>query len=118
MSPEKSSKTSKTVTEPRSLTGSVWEGFACYSTDPQIGRPGYYALNDDAMTIREPHVMLTWVDDAPGDDDDGSGHYEVADMDVAYHIQLPPSLNPNTVDLSTEVHTTSDVAGGGESGDE
>jgi len=115
---EKSDKTSKTVTEPRTMVGNPWEGYACYSTDPQIGRPGYYALEDDGKTIREPHVMLTWVDEAPGDDDDGSGHYEVANMDVAYHIQLPPSLNPNTVDLEATVVTKSELSAGGEPGDE
>jgi len=37
---------------------------------------------------------------------------------VAYHIQLPPSLNPNTVDLEATVVTKSELSAGGEPGDE
>lgn len=94
--------------------GSTWNGPAAYSTDPHIGRPGYYALTEDGQEILEPHVMLTYVDEAPGNDEDGSGHYEVADLDKPYFSHQPMNLNPNVVPLEARATTTSDVAVGGE----
>jgi hypothetical protein len=94
--------------------GSVWEGPATYTTDPHIGRAGYYALTDDGTTILEPHVMLTYVDEAPRDEEDGSGHYEVADPNEPYFSHCPMALNPNVVPLEAQATTTSSVSVGGD----
>ena len=58
--------------------GQPFSGHACWTDDYSIvPRPGYYALTDDGKQILA-HVPLVYVDDAPGDHLDGSGHYEYA----------------------------------------
>jgi hypothetical protein len=59
--------------------GTRWYGPAAYCTDyALVPRPGYYALSDDGKQLRKPLLRLVCVDDAPGDNKDGSCHYEVA----------------------------------------
>lgn len=58
--------------------GEVWRGHACYSDDYSlVDRPGFYALDETGKKVL-PKIRLTWVDCAPGDDQDGSGFYEVS----------------------------------------
>jgi hypothetical protein len=105
----------------RPAAGERYEGPVTYTTDPLIGRAGYYALDDvktdkggeNLHQIKEPHVMLTWVDEAPGDDEDGSGHFIVADPDKPYFVQLPPHLDENLVPIESDVQATSGVRIGG-----
>ena len=59
--------------------GSRYFGPVAYCDDYSlVGRPGYYALTSDGKAVRKPLLRLVYVDDAPGDPDDPSGHYEVA----------------------------------------
>jgi hypothetical protein len=58
--------------------GDRYDGPACYCTDYSlVPRPGFYALDATGKRVN-PHVRLVYVDDAPGDPNDGSGHYEIA----------------------------------------
>lgn len=78
--------------------GSRWNGPSAYCHDYQlVEKPGYYALEDDGKTflkIMGDLVRLTYVDDAPGVEDDGTGHYEVASKTDPVARQ-----GPVTVDL-------------------
>ncbi|MBI3936411.1 MAG: hypothetical protein HY323_05495 [Betaproteobacteria bacterium] len=58
---------------------------------------GYYALTRDGKSLRRPLLRLVWVDDAPGDPDDGSGHYEVA------HRSDPPVKAGRIVPLQSHM---------------
>lgn len=63
----------------RPRPGYVWEGPACYTDDyTAVQRPGFYALTEDGKNLIQPPLRLVYIDDAPGDPTDGSGHYEVA----------------------------------------
>lgn len=58
--------------------GSRYDGPAAYCDDyALVPRPGFYALDKTGKNVNR-HVRLIYVDDAPGDPDDGSGHYEIA----------------------------------------
>lgn len=58
--------------------GQFYTGPAAYTTDYALApRPGFYALADDGRTLLAD-VPLVCVDDAPGNPDDGSCHYEYA----------------------------------------
>lgn len=58
--------------------GQLYEGPAAYTTDyALVSRPGFYALAEDGSTLLAD-VPLVCVDDAPGNPDDGSCHYEYA----------------------------------------
>lgn len=46
----------------------------CYTTDPEIGVPGYYKHREDG-TI-DNTVRYKWVDDLPDDPSSTSGHFE------------------------------------------
>jgi hypothetical protein len=101
----------------RPAAGERYDGPLTYTTDPQIGRPGYYALDEvtahkegeNTHSIKEPHVMLTWVDEAPEDPNDGSGHFIISDMEKPYYSHLPPHLDENLVPLAAIVQGTSKV---------
>lgn len=56
-----------------------YDGLACYTTDPDLApAAGYYALDGDGQTLRQPPLRLVMVDDNPGNPADGSCHLEVA----------------------------------------
>ncbi len=58
--------------------GDRYDGPAAYCADyGLVPRPGYYALSEGGKTL-DAGLRLVYVDDAPGDHLDGSGHYEVA----------------------------------------
>jgi len=57
---------------------------------------------------------LTWVDDASHDEEDGSGHFIVADPDQPYYSHLPAHVDSNLVELEAKVKGTSAVTAGGE----
>lgn len=52
--------------------GRRYDGLVCQAQHPRHGW-GYYAVQRNAPNFRRP---LRWVDDAPGDPQDGSGHFE------------------------------------------
>lgn len=87
----------------------MYKGPLTWTTDPEIGRPGYYALEEDGRTLMDPHVLLTWVDQAPGDAEDGSGYFYVADPDRPYFTHHPPHVDENFVELSAEAEGTGGV---------
>ncbi len=62
--------------------GTRYDGPATYCDDyAAVPRPGFYALHverDGSARRINPRLRLVYVDDAPGDPDDGSGHFEVA----------------------------------------
>lgn len=64
--------------------GQRYDGPACFCDDyAAVPRPGFYALGPHPKTGQEGAVILAdvplvCVDDAPGDPDDGSCHYEYA----------------------------------------
>lgn len=59
--------------------GRRYAGPAAYCDDyTLVPRPGFYALKGDGKSFRRPLLRLVWVDDAPGDPEDGAGHYEAA----------------------------------------
>lgn len=90
--------------------GMLWTGPAAYTMDYSIvDKPGFYALTEDGKEFRRPLVRLVMVDDAPGNDEDGSCHLEVASSSDP--AQMHRGLR--VVSLSTEVEGTSDVAAGG-----
>lgn len=98
----------------RPAAGQAWIGPLTFTTDPEIGRPGYYALEADGRTLIDPPLLLTHVNVDPTNEDDTRDVYLVADPDQPYHITLPPHLNPpNIVDLESQVHGTSEVTTGG-----
>jgi hypothetical protein len=91
--------------------GDTWTGPTMWTTDPHIGRPGYYALSPEGA-ILDPPVMLTWVDEAPGNDEDGSGHFVVS-TEEPYFSHLPESINPaspRVVNLEAHTHGTGGVS--------
>jgi hypothetical protein len=111
----------------RPAAGSTYEGPVTYTTDPQIGgQPGYYALaepqtfdHEDGTTtnlhpILEPPLRLTWIDDAPHDEEDGSGHFVVAADDEPYYSHMPShiAMQRNLVQLEATVRGTSGVSAG------
>lgn len=56
--------------------GQHYDGPVTYCDDyALVPRPGFYAT--DGRNVNR-HLRLVYVDDAPGDPDDGSGHFEVA----------------------------------------
>ena len=55
-----------------SKKGQTFEGDVCRADHPRHG-PGYYAIGKDGFP--NFRVPLRWVDDSPGDPDDGSGHF-------------------------------------------
>lgn len=60
----------------RRLRGKLYVGPTAWCDDPQIvAWPGFYALSADGKTILAD-VPLVCVDDAPGDPEDGSTHFE------------------------------------------
>ncbi len=62
----------------RARAGRRYVGPAAWSDDyTAVPRPGYYALSADGKRVLAG-VPLVCVDDAPGDPDDGSCHYEYA----------------------------------------
>lgn len=62
----------------RQRRGQRYDGPACYTDDyALVGRPGFYALDPTGKKVNR-RLRLVYVDDAPGDPTDGSGHYEVA----------------------------------------
>ncbi len=97
--------------------GEVWEGLTTYTTDPHIGPPGYYALKDDGHTV-DTSLRLTWVDEAPHDEEDGSGHFIVSlssrKKDHPYYSHLPAHVDFHLVELESRVTGTSEVVAGGE----
>lgn len=91
--------------------GQKWEGLTTYTTDPEIGRPGFYALEDDGHTLHDPVVMLSWIDEAPDDEEDGSGHFIVANPDDPYYSHRPPHLDdPRYVELEAQARGTGGVS--------
>lgn len=91
--------------------GQKWDGPAAYSTDPIIGRPGFYALDEDGRQLLDPAVMLTYIDEAPGNDEDGSGHYIVVNPDEPYYTHRPPHLDdPKYVELAATVEGVGGVS--------
>jgi hypothetical protein len=65
----------------RRRKGLAYDGPAAWSDDyGLVPRPGYYALTPDGKTVLRD-VPLVCVDDAPGDVNDGSCHYEHAGPD-------------------------------------
>lgn len=97
----------------RPAAGSVWAGPRTYTTDPEIGRPGYYALEDDGRTLVDPPILLTCVNVHPEDEEDTEDLYIVANPEEPYHAQLPPHLNAGVVALEATVQGTSEVTPGG-----
>lgn len=62
----------------RARRGRLYEGLTAWCDDYQlVPKPGFYALTADGKTVL-PDVPLVCVDDAPGDPDDGSTHFEYA----------------------------------------
>lgn len=61
--------------------GQPYDGPACWCDDYQaVPRPGFYALSEDGRSILKEYPLVC-VDDAPGNPDDGSTHYEYAGPD-------------------------------------
>lgn len=87
----------------RPAGGSVWYGPLCYSTDPEIGRPGFYGLDEEGHMTLDPPVLLTHIDEAPGDPDDGTGHWIVADPNEPYFSHAPYQPEARLVDLESSV---------------
>jgi hypothetical protein len=85
--------------------GTVFDGLVTYCHDYSlVEKPGYYALGEDGKQLQKPLLRLTWVDDAPGDEDDGSGHYEVsAKTDPISRAGAP-------VPLEAESHGSAEVS--------
>lgn len=52
--------------------GKPFFGDVCRADHPRHG-PGYYAIGKNGSP--NFRVPLRWMDGAPGDDDDGSGHF-------------------------------------------
>jgi hypothetical protein len=87
--------------------GTVWEGSAAFCTDyALVKRPGFYALSDDGKSFRKPLLRLVMIDDAPGDDEDGACHLEVAGNED------PPQRAGRVVDLSSATNGSADVGVG------
>lgn len=88
----------------RLRAGVVYTGPAGYA-DEHRGRriiPGPYALAADGKGLRTPLLRLVSVDDAPGDPDDGSCHYEVAAKnDPPVRAGNPVTLHVGTVGKAT-----------------
>ena len=94
----------------RPAAGSVWTGFKTYTTDPVIGPPGFYALEDDGYTLVHPPLALTVVNVNPDDPKDERDLTLVAHPDEPYYPQLPPHLNPpNAVELEANVRGTGNL---------
>ena len=87
----------------RPAAGTRWNGPLCYNTDPEIGRPGFYGLDEEGKMTLDPPVLLTHVDEAPGDPEDGSEHWVVADEDKPYYSHAPNEPLARTVELQSEV---------------
>jgi len=51
--------------------GKRFDGDVCRADHPRHGA-GYYAVGKNGPNFRIP---LRWVDEAPGDPDNGSGHF-------------------------------------------
>lgn len=82
--------------------GTPYDGPVAYNDGPDVGHvPGYYALTDGGKQLRAPLVRCCWVDHAPGDDEDGAGHYEIAHRADGSHRYVPPP--GSNVDLETLV---------------
>lgn len=61
--------------------GQPYDGPACWCDDYMaVPRPGFYALSEDGRDILKEYPLVC-VDDAPGDPEDGSCHYEYAGPD-------------------------------------
>lgn len=90
--------------------GETYTGLLTYTTDPVIGRPGYYALDDDSKLL-DPPVMLTWVDEDPTNEENINGHYVVVDPEQPYYSHHPVHTGPpNMVGFETHAQTTSNVS--------
>src|SRR6185503_7344112 len=61
----------------RRRPGDRYDGPAAYCDDyALVPRPDFYALDPTCKKVTKQRLI--YVDDAPGDPEDGSGHYEIA----------------------------------------
>lgn len=74
-----------------------------YTTDEEIGVPGFYRTNEDGSV--DSSVRYKWVDDAPDDETDGSGHFEPHE-----HQYERAAKAKKTVDLSAQTKGSGKVS--------
>src|SRR5438105_3163460 len=108
--PEPDTQASQSTAAP--AAGQKWTLPLTYTTDPEIGRPGYYGLDKEGRALHDPVVMLTYIDEAPGNDEDGSGYWVVADPSQPYFSHAPHHEVSRFVNLEAQVKGTSSVSGG------
>jgi hypothetical protein len=90
------------------VPGAHFQGRVSYTTDYEIGPPGYYG--HDAEGNIDPTTRLTWVDHNPNDPTDEEGHFQVAAPGDPSHMPPQNVRADATVELQVEVEGNSDVA--------
>lgn len=56
-------------------------------THPDVPQGHYRHIEDDGDPLAGR--LAVWIDEAPGDDEDGSGHFELFDGDAAQYAAAP-----------------------------
>lgn len=86
-----------------------------YTTDPEIGPPGFYRHDDDTGEL-DATVAYKWVDEAPEDPENGAGHFAPSEHQwrrapSPTAAQLPSPPEPErVVPLEAVAHAVAETA--------